>query len=93
MTDAAIAADIHQALDVELDHRTALALDLDAHFGDLRTDGAHLIVRPVLYFDVVADTSGVENLASRRTTDAINVGQADLASLIFGKSTPTIRAI
>src|SRR5699024_5439266 len=63
MTDAAVAAYIHQSLDIELHGRTALALDLDAHLGDRRTDGAHLIVVPILNFEVVADTGGLENLA------------------------------
>jgi len=31
----------------------------------------------------VADASDFENLASRRTTDTVDIGQADLASLIF----------
>ena len=83
MTDAAVAADIHQTLDVELDGRAAFAFDFDAHVGNRRTDCADLVVRPVLYFEVVADASDFENLASRRTTDTVDIGQADLASLIF----------
>lgn len=93
MTDAAVATDIHQALDIELNHRTALALDLDAHLGNLRTNGAYLLIGPVLYFDVVADTCAVKNLAGSRTTDTVDIGQTDFALLVFGKSTPTIRAI
>ena len=54
MADAAVAADIHQTLDVELDGRAAFAFDFDAHVGNRRTDCADLVVRPVLYFEVVA---------------------------------------
>lgn len=93
MTDAAVTADIHQTLDVELDGRTAFALDFDTQVSDRRTDRTDLVVRPILDFEVVADASDLENLAGRRTTDTVDIGQADLAPFIFGKSTPTIRAI
>ena len=83
MTDAAVAADVHQALDVQLDHRTAFALDFQTQVGDRRTDRTDLVVRPILYFEIVADASGLENLTSRRTTDTVDIGQADLASFVF----------
>ena len=83
MTDAAVAADIHQALDVQLDHRTAFALDFQTQVGDRRTDRTALVVRPILYLEIVADASRLENFASRRTTDAVDIGQADLASFVF----------
>ena len=83
MTDAAVTADIHQTLDVELDGRTAFALDFDTQVSDRRTDRTDLVVRPILDFEVVADASDLENLAGRRTTDTVDIGQADLAPFIF----------
>ena len=84
MTDATIATDIHQALDVELYQRTALALYFQTQVSNRRTNCTNLLIGPILDLDVVADASYVENLASRRTTNTVDIGQADLASLIFG---------
>ena len=39
---------------------------------DRRTDRTDLVVRPILYFEIVADASGLENLTSRRTTDTVD---------------------
>ena len=84
MTDAAIATDIHQALDVELNERTALALYLQTQVGNRRTNCTYLLIGPVLDLNLVADTCYVENLTSRRTTNTVDIGQTDLASLILG---------
>ena len=83
MTDTAVAADIHQSLDVELNERTAFALDLDTHLGDRCTNRADLVVRPVLNFEIVADACRIKDLAGRRATDTVDIGQTDLASLVF----------
>ena len=93
MADTPVAADIHQTFDIELYDRTAFALDLDTHIRDLRTNCADLFIRPILNLEVVADTGLVENFAGGRATDAVDIRQADLAAFVFGKSTPTIRAI
>ena len=84
MADTAIATDIHQSLDVELNERTALALYLQTQVSNRRTNCTYLLIGPILNLDIVADTGYVENLASRRTTNTEDLGQTDLTSLIFG---------
>ena len=83
MTDTAIAADVHQTFDVELNQRTAFALDLNAQFGNFRTNGAHLLVVPVLNLHIVADTCLVENFTGGRTAYTVDIGQADLTAFVF----------
>ena len=60
MTDAAIATDIHETLDVELDLRTEVALNLIFCLDHL-TNGCCLIVCPVLYLDVAVYTRLLED--------------------------------
>jgi len=83
VADTAIATDIHKTLDVELNHRAALALDLDAHLGDHVTDSTDLLVGPVLNLDVVAYAHAIENLARSAAAYTVDIGQAYLAALIF----------
>ena len=83
VTDAAVATDIHQTFDIQLNDGTAFALHLDAHFGNGRTDCADLLVVPLLDLGIVTDAALIEDFLSRAATYTVNVGQADLASFIF----------
>ena len=61
VTDAAIATDIHESLDVHLDGRTELAFNLVLTVDEI-TDCRYLLVVPVSDLDAAIDTAGVQNL-------------------------------
>ena len=83
MTDATVATDIHEALDVHLDRGTEFTLDevVVAHLG---TDGCNLLVVPVAHFDTAIDTARVEDLLRGAAADTEDVGQAYLSNLVVG---------
>ncbi len=84
MTDAAIAADIHQALNVHLNFRAEVTLNLEIAADNL-TDLCRLIICPVFYFDTAIYTSRVQYLASTAATYTIDISQSDFPSLILGQ--------
>jgi len=81
MAKTPVAADIHQALDVQLYFRTKLTLHLVLIFDEL-PDGFRLIVRPILWALIRIDVAARENFDGARATDAENGGQSDLAPLL-----------
>ena len=48
VADAAVATDVHQSLDVQLNGRAELAFDLESLLGDGVTDRGDLVVAPLL---------------------------------------------
>ena len=75
VADAAIATDIHEALDVHLDTGAELTLDL-VLLVDEGTDLGYLVVIPVTDFDGSVDTALVKNLPGGAAADTEDIGQA-----------------
>src|SRR5690606_38451365 len=74
MTEAAVAADVHQTLDVH--RRFATQVAFDRELGDLVADLFQIGVRQVLDLLRVVDASGFADLASARAADAEDRRQA-----------------
>src|SRR6185503_16855360 len=81
MPQSTIAADIHQPLDVHLHSLTQVAFDFALRFQDI-TDAAQLVFTQVSDAGIQIDTSFLEHRVRTRTTNAVNVGQANLGSLV-----------
>jgi hypothetical protein len=81
MAQATIAADIHQALDVQLNLRAQVTLN-DVFVFDELADGFGLGFRPVLRTLVRIDITARENLDSAGTTDSKDGGQGNFAPLL-----------
>src|ERR1019366_9148935 len=77
MTDAAVRADVHQALDV---HRDLGAQGTFNAIGllDLLAETVHVRVREILDALVGADPGRRDDAARGLATDAVDVGKADL---------------
>ena len=73
MTDAAIAADVHETLDVELYFGAEVTLDLVVFTNDF-TNLTSLFVGPVLYFNVFVNTGLCQNLTGAAASNTKNVG-------------------
>ncbi len=82
MANTPVATNIHKALDIHLDLRTKVTLNLIACAYHL-TNFSRLIVRPVLHLDITINTSLIQNRLRGTTTNTINVGQRDLSSFIL----------
>ena len=81
MTKAAIAADLHEALDVLADLAAKVTLDLQVPV-DVLAKPDDLFFGEVADARVRADTGLAQNLLAGRETDAVDVGQADLDALL-----------
>ena len=82
MAEAAVAADVHQTLDV---HRGfAAQVTLDGVERDLVADLLEIGVRQILDLLGIVDAAGFANLARTGATDAENCSQADLGVLLRG---------
>ena len=84
VTDAAVAADVHQTLDVELDLRTKVTLHLVVGADNLADLGG-LLVGPVLYFDVAVNACLVQDFLGGAAADAEDVGQGYFTSFVLGE--------
>src|ERR1700722_11691007 len=72
MTDAAIAAQIHQTLDVHRHFATQVALDRE--LGHLRPERGHFGIGQVLHLDAVLHAGGIAYARRPTVADAKNVG-------------------
>jgi hypothetical protein len=79
---ATVAADVHKALDVELDFRTEIALHLVVAL-DHFTHGGCLVVCPVLHFDVFVYTRLGQDGVGGTPANAEDVGQGYFTSLVL----------
>jgi hypothetical protein len=77
MTEAAVAADVHQTLDVH--GRLATQVAFDRELGDLVADFFEIAVGQVFDLLRVGDAACFANLASAGATDTENSGQANLS--------------
>src|SRR4051794_3383722 len=80
MAKAAIAAEIHQPLDV--DRHLAAQVALDRHAADLLADALEVGVGQVLDLAVERNSGGVADLLRRRAADAVDRREADLGVLV-----------
>ena len=80
MTDAAVAVDLDHSLDVHTDFTTEVTLDVVVVF-DLFTELCNLFFSKVLSAGIGVDSGYLEDLLSRGSADAVNIGQSDLYAL------------
>ena len=84
MTDAAIAADLRQALDVQRNLTAEVALDgevLVNHF----TKCGFLILSQILHADIRVDLGHFQDLLCTCSANTVDIGQTDLDSLLTGQ--------
>src|ERR1700689_3831480 len=77
MANAAVGADVHEALDVHRDFSAQGAFDAIRLF-DLLAETVHVRVREILDALVGADPGRRDDAARGLATDAVDVGKADL---------------
>src|SRR4051794_124971 len=80
MTDPAIAADLHQALDVL--RALAAQVTLDREVVDRLAQPGDLVLGEVAHLAVRFDVRLAQDLVGGRAADAVDVGQADLCALV-----------
>ncbi len=90
VANATVAADIHETLDVKLDFRAEVTFNLVVCADDFANFGC-LSVSPILDFELGVNAGLLEDSLGRATSDAEDVGEGNLALLVLGRSTPTIR--
>ena len=84
MTQAAVAADLAQTLDVHSGLTTQVTLD-DIVMLNCITQQGLLILGQVLDTDIGVDTGDFQDLGSAGGSDAINIGQRNFDPLLAGK--------
>ena len=84
MANAAIASDVHETFDVELDFAAKVTFDFVIVANDFTNFGG-LVVGPVLDFDVDVNAGFFEDFFCARTADAKDVGQGDFTSFVLGE--------
>jgi len=84
VSQPAIAADIHQALDVHLHALAQIAFDFSLRLQD-GPDATQLILAQIPDASIKADRSLFEDRTRARTADAINVSQTHLGSFVRWK--------
>src|SRR5215510_5006530 len=81
MSQTAIAADVHQTLDVHLNALAQVALDLSLRFQNV-TDAAQFVFTQISNARVEIDTRFLEHRIRARTADAVDVCETNLGSLV-----------
>src|SRR5262245_57234450 len=76
MTAAAIAADLHQPLDVHRDFLPQIAFDA-ALFLEYPADLAHIVFGKILDADIRAHSGFAQNHVRSMSADAVDIRQAD----------------
>ena len=79
MTEAAVAADVHQTLDVHRGFTTQVTFDRE--LGDLVADFFQITVGQILDLFGICNATCFANLASAGASDAENGGQANFSML------------
>ena len=82
VTQATVAADVHEALDVLALLTTEVALDHEVGLIDVLADGVNFLLGEVLDTGVRIDVRLRADLAGGGAADAVNVGQTDLDALL-----------
>jgi hypothetical protein len=81
MSQAAIASDIHQTLDVHLNALAQIAFDLTLHFQNA-TNATQLVFTQISHARVDIDTRFLEHGTRARATDAVDISETNLGSLV-----------
>jgi hypothetical protein len=81
VAEAAIAADFHEALDVEVYLAAQVTLDGILAVDEL-PESAHLLFRELSDASSRIDVSAADDLLTPRVTDAVDVGQGDHDRLV-----------
>ena len=84
MAKAAVAADLHQALDVHGDLAAQIALHLQVMV-DVIAQGADLVFGKILDARIGVDAGRGDDLVRGRAADAVDIGQGDLNAFFPGK--------
>ena len=84
MADAAVAADFHQALDIQGDFAAQIAFHLQVMF-DIFAQLAHIVFTQVLDPGVGIHFGHFKDLLAHGRADAVNVSQANLDALLSGQ--------
>src|SRR5918997_6083071 len=84
VAQAAVAADVHQTLDVHLDALAQVALDIALTLDD-RADAPQLILVEIAHARVERDLRLAQDRRGARAPDAENVRQSDLDALVNRK--------
>src|SRR5512138_2487274 len=87
MTEAAVATEVHQTLDVHGDFTAQVALDRE--LGHAFAQALHLGVGQILDLRRLGNTSRVADLAGRGPTDAVNGGQRNNRVLMIRDINPS----
>jgi hypothetical protein len=83
MTQATVASDVQETLDVHLDLGAQLAFHLELIVDDV-PDGRLLFVIPLVHLLIIRDLRLVQDVLGSRPTDPIYIGQANFASFVLG---------
>ena len=84
MTQAAVAADLAQALDVHSGLTTQVTLD-DIVMLDSITQQGLLLLSQILDAGIGVDTGGLQNLGCASGANAVDLGQSNFDPLVAGK--------
>ena len=84
VANAALASDVHKALNAHRNLGTELAFHLHASRDEV-TDELELLVSPILNLDVDIYANRSQNLFRFGATDSVDVGQADFTALVPGE--------
>ena len=84
MTEAAIAADLHQALDVHGNLTAQVALNLQVVV-NVVTDLTDILFGQVLNARIRIDTGRLDDIVRNLAANAVDIGQGDLNSLLAGQ--------
>ena len=79
MTDAAIALDLDQTLDIQRGVAAQIALD-DEILVDVVADERLLVLGEILYAGIGIDLCRVQDLGGRAAADAVDIGEANFNS-------------
>src|SRR5690606_10641887 len=82
VTQAAIAADVHEALDAQLNFRLEHTFDL-VLFGNDGPDGIGFLVCPILYLFVPIDVGFSQDFLGRSSANTETVGKTYLTSFVI----------
>src|SRR5262249_47675300 len=85
VTQAAVAAEVHQALDVHRDLAAQVAFDLDALALEHVADGAQIVLVEIVAALVGRDLGRFEHAKRRGLANPVNVGERDLDALVARK--------
>ena len=85
VTEATVAANIHQTLDVHVALTAQIALNHELGVVDVLTDCIDFVFRKILNTGVNIDVALIADLGGGSAADAVDVGQTDLNTLLARK--------